>query len=68
MGAIVNVVMASCGLSEKDATNEILCSLKMARENFACDGNLETAVNDVLSDLGLDMDYAEWVACRIVGC
>lgn len=42
-------------------------SLRDARENFAVDGNLEMAVNDVLCGLGLDMDYADWVACRICG-
>lgn len=67
MGAIVKDVMNSCGLSEKDATLEIRMALRDARENFNADGNLELAVDDFLSGLGLDMDYAEWAACRICG-
>lgn len=67
MGDIVKVVMMTCGLPAKDAEREIRASLRDARENFAADGNLELAVNDVLSSLGLDMDYEEWVACRICG-
>ena len=67
MGDIVNVIMTTCGLPAKDAERELRASLRDARENFAVDGNLEMAVNDVLCGLGLDMDYADWVACRICG-
>lgn len=55
-------IMNMCGVSRDEAKKLLLEEIKMARENFAADGDLLRAVEDVLSDLGIDADYEMQIA------
>jgi hypothetical protein len=69
--SIIGNVMNSCGLSEKDAKEEYEAAIANAADNYACDtivngrsgfSALSDAVDEVLSDLGIECDYEVSVA------
>ncbi len=69
--SIIGNVMNSCGLSEKDAKEEYEAAIANAADNYACDtivngrsefSALSNAVDEVLSDLGIECDYEVSVA------
>lgn len=69
--SIISNVMNSCGLSEKDAKEEYEAAIANAADNYACDtivngrsgfSALSDAVDEVLSDLGIECDYEVSVA------
>lgn len=64
--SIIGNVMNSCGLSEEDAKREYEAAIANAADNYACDtiingrsgfSALSNAVDEVLSDLGIECDY-----------
>lgn len=57
--------MNMCGVSKEEAKQLLREEIEMARENFAADGNLYQAVEDVLSGLGLEADYEIQIAQMI---
>lgn len=69
--SIISNVMNSCGLSEEDAKREYEAAIANAADNYACDtivngrsgfSALSNAVDEVLSDLGIECDYEVSVA------
>lgn len=69
--SIIGNVMNSCGLSEEDAKREYEAAIANAADNYACDtiingrsgfSALSNAVDEVLSDLGIECDYEVSVA------